>query len=61
MIDVARTKELSKKLYYLTLMLQRYTKNESENLVMEEFNTVAVFSRYLAEIACELYDEYTEE
>ena len=42
-------------------MLQKYTKNESENLVMEEFNTVAVFSRYLAEIACELYDEYTEE
>ncbi len=60
MINIARTKELSKKLFYLTLMLQKYTKHESENIAMDEFNTVTVFSQSLAHIASELYGEYDE-
>ena len=53
-MNIKQAKEISKKLYYLTL-LEQFTAYTNQNAGTEESEALEIFASYLAKLADELY------
>lgn len=54
-MNIKQAKKISKKLYYLTYMLEQFTAYTNQNAGTEESEALEIFASYLAKLADELY------